>query len=210
MGFAPRLCLAKGGRVMDDARQDQSGAPRLSVVIPTYNERASIAPLIARLREVLADIAWEVIVVDDDSPDGTHEEVTRLAQDEPRVRCLRRVGRRGLSSAVIEGMLVANADAIAVMDADFQHDESKLPEMHARLIAEDADVVVGTRYSAGGGTGDWAEDRVRMSALANRRPDLTHGGSGQDGCKIACTSVYIVDIVYIVHIVYIEYIYIYT
>lgn len=167
MGFAPRSRPAKGGRVMDDARHDQSSAPRLSVVIPTYNERASIAPLIARLREVLADIVWEVIVVDDDSPDGTHEEVTRVAQGEPRVRCLRRVGRRGLSSAVIEGMLVANADVIAVMDADFQHDESKLPEMYARLIAEDADVVVGTRYSEGGGTGDWAEDRVRMSELAN-------------------------------------------
>lgn len=143
-------------------------APQLSIVIPTFNERANIAPLVKAVANALPDLAWEIIVVDDDSPDGTHEEVNRLAQSEPRVRCLRRVGRRGLSSAVIEGMLVANAEAIAVMDADFQHDETRLAVMYARLMGEGADVVVGTRYATGGGVGEWAKSRARMSALANR------------------------------------------
>lgn len=143
-------------------------APRLTLVIPTYNERANMEPLVASLREVLADIPWEIIVVDDDSPDGTYDAVTRIAQSEPRVRCLRRVGRRGLSSAVIEGMLAANASVIAVIDADFQHDETKLPEMYAQLISEDADVVVGTRYGDGGGVGEWAKSRTQMSLWANR------------------------------------------
>ncbi len=143
-------------------------APKLSIVIPTYNERANIAPLVESVAKALGDLAWEIIVVDDDSPDGTYDAVNRLAQDEPRLRCLRRVGRRGLSSAVIEGMLVANAEAIAVMDADFQHDETKLPEMYEALVSQGTDVVVGTRYSAGGGIGDWPEDRARMSALATR------------------------------------------
>ena len=143
-------------------------SPELSIVIPTLNERANIEPLVVRLSEVLRAIAWEIIVVDDDSPDGTHEEVTRLARAEPRLKCVRRVGRRGLSSAVIEVMLAARADVIAVMDADFQHDESKLPDMYDALIERDADVVVGTRYAEGGGVGDWAKGRARMSAWANR------------------------------------------
>ncbi|MEM7688488.1 MAG: glycosyltransferase family 2 protein [Pseudomonadota bacterium] len=142
-------------------------APRLSIIIPTLDERANIAPLVARLGEVLGDLSWEIIFVDDDSPDGTCEEVNRVAQSEPRVRCLRRVGRRGLSSAVIEGMLVANASVIAVMDADFQHDESKLPEMYRLLTDQRADVVVATRYGAGGSVGEWEQGRARMSALAN-------------------------------------------
>lgn len=142
-------------------------APKLSVVVPTFNERGNMEPLVESVREALQDIPWEIIVVDDDSPDGTYDEVTRIAQHEPRVRCLRRVGRKGLSSAVIEGMLVANAGIIAVMDADFQHDESKLPEMYALMTKENADVVVGTRYSEGGGIGDWGKSRAKMSALAN-------------------------------------------
>ena len=143
-------------------------APKLSLIVPTYNERANIAPLVDSVRNALADIAWEIVFVDDDSPDGTYDEVNRIAQGEPRVRCLRRVGRRGLSSAVIEGMLVANASVIAVMDADFQHDESKLPEMYSRLISEDADIVIGTRYGEGGSIGEWSKGRSQMSALANR------------------------------------------
>jgi len=143
-------------------------APKLSIVIPTLNERDNIAALVESIEKTLGDLSWEVIFVDDDSPDGTYDEVNRIAQTEPRVRCLRRVGRRGLSSAVIEGMLVANASAIAVMDADFQHDESKLPEMYRRLTEERADVVVASRYAKGGSVGDWKEDRAAMSQLANR------------------------------------------
>lgn len=143
-------------------------APRLSVIIPTYNEHQNMQPLIESVRDALGDIPWEVIVVDDDSPDGTYDEVNRIAQREPRVRCLRRVGRRGLSSAVIEGMLVANADIVAVMDADFQHDETKLPEMFDLLQSADADIVVASRYADGGGIGSWEEGRAKMSVLANR------------------------------------------
>lgn len=146
---------------------DDRCPPMLSVVIPTYNERENMQPLLACIRQTLRDVPWEVIVVDDDSPDGTHDEVNRIAQAEPRVRCLRRVGRRGLSSAVIEGMLVANADVVAVMDADFQHDETKLPEMFELIYSAGADIVVASRYSAGGSVGQWDEGRAKMSALAN-------------------------------------------
>lgn len=143
-------------------------APRLSVVIPTFNEFSNIAPLVEAVRGVLGDLPWEMIVVDDDSRDGTYDEVLRIAQTEPRLRCLRRIGRRGLSSAVTEGVLAANGDVIAVMDADFQHDETKLPVMYHRLLDEDADLVVGTRYAGDGGVGDWDATRARMSDLATR------------------------------------------
>ena len=149
-------------------RDTYAVAPALSVVIPTFNERANIEPLVAKVAQALGDLAWEIIFVDDDSPDGTYDEVNRVSQSEPRVRCLRRVGRRGLSSAVIEGMLVANASAIAVMDADFQHDETKLPEMLRLLTEGGADVVVATRYSDGGGVGEWDTTRAQLSVWANR------------------------------------------
>ncbi|WP_425228650.1 glycosyltransferase [Sphingomonas sp.] len=141
-------------------------APMLSVVVPTYNERANMAALVAAVRDALGDLSWEMLIVDDDSPDGTFDEVARLARDEPRVRCLRRVGRRGLASAVIEGALVANGDAVAVMDADFQHDETRLPAMYDMLMSTDSDLVVGTRYALGGGVGSWDQKRQRMSGLA--------------------------------------------
>ncbi|MFX6949404.1 glycosyltransferase, partial [Acinetobacter baumannii] len=88
-------------------------APALSLVVPSYNERANMAPLVDAVAKALGDIAWEIIIVDDDSPDRTWAEVDRLAAEEPRVRCLRRVGRRGLASAVIEGAMAANGRVIA-------------------------------------------------------------------------------------------------
>src|SRR4051794_30616089 len=84
-------------------------AGELTVVVPTYNERSNIEALLGRLDTALAGIAWEVIYVDDDSPDGTAAVVRRVARSDPRVRCLHRIGRRGLSSAVIEGMLASSA-----------------------------------------------------------------------------------------------------
>ena len=90
----------------------------LSVVIPTFNEAANVEPLIERLYNVLEGVNWEVIFVDDDSPDGTAAVLRTLAARYPRVRCLRRVGRRGLSSACVEGMLASTATYLAVMDAD--------------------------------------------------------------------------------------------
>ena len=122
-------------------------APELSVVIPTYKERANVAPLLEKLDTVLAGIAWEAIFVDDDSPDGTATAAKEIARTDPRVRCLRRVNRRGLAGACIEGMLFSSAPYVAVIDGDMQHDESLLPRMLKKLKAGDTDLAVGSRYS---------------------------------------------------------------
>lgn len=118
----------------------------LSIVIPTYEERENIPELLARLETALAGIAWEVILVDDDSPDGTWQVAKAVAARDPRVSCIRRVGRRGLAGAVVEGALASSAPFIAVMDADLQHDEALLPEMLRVLRAGSAEVAIGSRY----------------------------------------------------------------
>lgn len=123
---------------------------RLSVIIPCYNERPNVRPLIERLALALHGLAWEAIFVDDDSPDGTAGEVRSLARGDPRIRCLRRIGRRGLSSAVIEGALASSAEFIAVIDGDLQHDETLIPSMIGLLEQGTADLVVGSRYIEGG------------------------------------------------------------
>ncbi len=124
--------------------------PVLSVIVPCYNERPNVAPMIAKLDAALADIAWEAIYVDDNSPDGTAAEVRRIARQDPRVRCIRRIGRRGLASAVIEGALSSSADYVAVIDGDLQHDETRLPAMLAALQAGGCDVAVASRHVDGG------------------------------------------------------------
>lgn len=139
---------------------------RLSIVVPTFNESQNIKELLRRLEAVLGATGWEILFVDDDSPDGTASMIREIAHADLRVHCLQRVGRRGLSSACIEGMLSASAPAIAVMDADLQHDEAILPEMLSRLERHEADLVIGTRYALGGSTGDWDESRKAMSRLA--------------------------------------------
>src|SRR3984893_4292114 len=107
-----------------------SAAPlELAIVIPTLNERDNVPLIVERLNRVLAGIAWEVIFVDDDSPDGTADVVRALARRQGNIRCLQRIGRRGLSSACIDGILASAAPYAAVMDGDLQHDESLLPEM---------------------------------------------------------------------------------
>ncbi len=123
-------------------------APELTVVIPTFNEQANIAILVGRLRGALAGIEWEVIFVDDDSPDGTAAVAKTIGESDGRVRCIRRVGRRGLAGACIEGMLASNARYVATMDADLQHDEMMLGEMLRRLRSEDHDVIIASRYFA--------------------------------------------------------------
>ncbi|CAD6542223.1 Undecaprenyl-phosphate 4-deoxy-4-formamido-L-arabinose transferase [Paraburkholderia sabiae] len=121
-------------------------APELSIIVPTYNEKANVGELVRRLDRVLADIRWEVIFVDDNSPDKTFETVKQLAHGDARVRCIHRIGRRGLSGACIEGILSSAAPTVAVMDADLQHDESILPKMY-QAIRDGADLVIGTRYA---------------------------------------------------------------
>jgi dolichol-phosphate mannosyltransferase len=140
----------------------------LSVVIPTYKERQNVAPLVASLEAALHGINWEVIFVDDHSPDHTADAIRELALTNPHVRILERIGRRGLSSACIEGMMASPAPCLAVMDADMQHDETILPEMLRLLQSSKLDMVVGSRRTAGGSMGEFAEKRVRLSDLGSR------------------------------------------
>jgi dolichol-phosphate mannosyltransferase len=126
------------------------GVADLTVVVPCYNERPNVAPLVAALDAALAGIAWEVVFVDDDSPDGTAAEARRLGRLDQRVRCIRRIGRRGLSSAVVEGALASSALFVAVMDGDLQHDETRLPVMLAALRSGQYDLAVASRHVAGG------------------------------------------------------------
>jgi dolichol-phosphate mannosyltransferase len=138
----------------------------LAVIIPTYNERANVLLLIDKLKTVLSGIRWEAVVVDDNSPDETWKVVLAAAQNDPGIRLIRRVGRKGLSSACIEGMLSTAAPVMAVIDADLQHDETLLPQMLGRLTHEAMDVVVGSRYIDGGGMDGWPASRVMLSRLA--------------------------------------------
>lgn len=126
------------------------GTPLLSVIVPCFNERPNVAPMIAKLGAALGGIDWEVIYVDDNSPDGTSQEVRRIAQQDVRVRCIRRIGRRGLASAVIEGALSSSADYVAVIDGDLQHDETRLPVMLSALQTGEYDLAVASRHVEGG------------------------------------------------------------
>lgn len=139
---------------------------RLSIVVPTFNESKNVQELLRRIEATLGARGWEIIFVDDDSPDGTATAVREIARADPRVRALQRVGRRGLSSACIEGMLATSAPTIAVMDADLQHDETVLPRMLAEIEQGGADVVVGTRYASGGSTDGLNDSRKALSRLA--------------------------------------------
>jgi dolichol-phosphate mannosyltransferase len=145
-----------------------TAAAELAIVVPTYKESGNIAELVRRLDACLTGIAWEVVFVDDDSPDGTAEVVKAIAAGDRRVRCIHRIGRRGLASACVEGVLSTAAPLVAVMDADLQHDERVLPDMVRALRDQDADIVVGSRYVDGGGVGDWAENRIAISQFATR------------------------------------------
>ncbi|HEX4302081.1 MAG TPA: glycosyltransferase family 2 protein [Rhizomicrobium sp.] len=139
----------------------------LSVVLPTFKERGNVAELVRRLDIALAGIGWEAIFVDDNSPDGTAETAKAIAARDPRVRCLKRVGRRGLAGACIEGILSSSAPFVAVMDADLQHDESVLMRMLEKLRAGDVDLVAASRYVEGG-SAEGLSDKTRgaLSSLA--------------------------------------------
>jgi dolichol-phosphate mannosyltransferase len=138
----------------------------LSVIIPTFNEAPNVAEIVRRLDRTLKNIAWEAIFVDDNSPDGTAAAVKQVAADDRRVRCLKRLGRRGLAGACIEGMLASSAPYVAVMDADLQHDETILPNMLRVLQSGSADLVVGSRYAPGGSAESFAPGRSKLSRTA--------------------------------------------
>jgi dolichol-phosphate mannosyltransferase len=147
----------------DAAGSDVRPAPELTIVVPTFSERGNVAILVDRLRDGLIGIAWEVIFVDDNSPDGTAAAVLAIAEHDQRVRCIRRIGRRGLSGACLEGMLSSQARYVAVMDADLQHDESLLVPMLDRIRMGDTDLVIASRYAAGGSADSLTAGRARIS-----------------------------------------------
>lgn len=151
-------------------------SPELCVVVPVLNERDNVGPLVDAVRRVLDGIAWEIMFVDDDSSDGTREMIAAIARTEPRVRMIHRVGRRGLSSAFIEGAQASFAPYVAAMDGDMQHDEALLPRMLASLkdtpAGQGAEIAIGSRYVPGGGIGEWDAKRAGMSTLATRLGQL--------------------------------------
>lgn len=124
--------------------------PEVTIVVPTLEERENLGPLVRALARVLQDWDYEVLFVDDDSTDGTAAAARAMAQEDPRVRILQRIGRRGLASAVVEGMLASSSPYLAVMDGDLQHDESILPAMLAKLRQAPLELVVATRVTEGG------------------------------------------------------------
>jgi dolichol-phosphate mannosyltransferase len=142
--------------------------PIVSVVVPTFNERDNVTTLYQRLAAAFKDVPWEVVFVDDNSPDGTWQVVRELSRNDPRVRCIRRIGRRGLSGACIEGILAASAPFAAVIDADLQHDETQLPKMLQLLRDGAAELVIGSRYIAGGSAASFDKGRAGASAFATR------------------------------------------
>jgi dolichol-phosphate mannosyltransferase len=146
--------------------QQAASLPELSVVVPTFNERDNVTTLLRRLEAALQGVAWEVIFVDDNSPDGTWDVVRALARQDGRVRCIRRIGRRGLSGACIEGILASSAPYAAVLDADLQHDETRLPAMLALARSGEAELVIGSRYIEGGSADSFDRQRAGASAFA--------------------------------------------
>src|ERR1700730_477013 len=140
--------------------------PQPSVIVPTFNERDNVTTLFRRLEKTLAGTAWAAIFVDDNPPDGTWDVVRSLARQHLRVRCVRRIGRRGLSGACIEGILASSAPCVAVIDADLQHDETQLPKMLALLQGGEGDLVVGSRYIEGGSADSFDKQRAGASQLA--------------------------------------------
>jgi dolichol-phosphate mannosyltransferase len=146
--------------------------PSLTVIVPTYCEVGNVDPMIEALDAALASIRWEVIFVDDDSPDGTANRVRQRGEYDSRVRAVRRIGRRGLAGAVIEGMLASAGKVVAVIDGDLQHDERLLPLMFAE-IKSGADLVIGSRYTdAGHASSGFSKIRQQSSMFATRLANM--------------------------------------
>jgi dolichol-phosphate mannosyltransferase len=141
---------------------------QLAIVLPTFNERSNLRSLVDRLDSALGGIGWEAIVVDDNSADGTADEARAISLEDPRVRVIQRIGRRGLASAAIEGMCATAAPVVAVMDADHQHDPALLPQMLGAVQSGDYDLAYASRFADGASTEAWGRpDRVKASGFAN-------------------------------------------
>ena len=145
-----------------------TGALELAIVMPTLNEVGNIAPMVARLEAALGPVGWEAVFVDDNSADGTAEEARRIGREDPRIRVIQRIGRRGLASAAIEGMCATAAPYVAVMDADHQHDPALLVEMLAAVKEGEADLAYASRFAVGGNAdGLSSKGREQGSRIAN-------------------------------------------
>lgn len=172
------------GTTRATSAEDGATTPDITIVVPTFNEVDNVPLLVARLEEVLSGRNWEVVFVDDDSPDGTANAVRAIARRNAKVRLIHRIGRRGLSSACVEGILSSSSPIFAVMDADLQHDDSKLSPMLERLVEDDLDIVVGSRYVEGGDTAGLNSYRLKISRLGTKlaqrllKADLTDPMSG--------------------------------
>jgi dolichol-phosphate mannosyltransferase len=140
-------------------------APTLSIVVPTYREFANIPVLFERIKTALDGLPWEMIVVDDDSPDGTADVAFALASADNRMRCLRRVNRSGLAGAVVEGWMSSSADFVAVIDGDLQHDETILPDMYRALAEGKGNLAIGTRVGIEAKTDGLSPARQKLSDL---------------------------------------------
>ena len=140
----------------------------LSIIIPTYNEAENIKPFILAIKKALAGYKnYEIIFVDDNSLDKTYDVVKKLSKTYKNVRCLRRIRRRGLASAVIEGSLSSSADLLLVMDADLQHDEKKIPKMLEIQKKYNLDVVIGSRFLNKSYSLGLSKNRNYISKFAN-------------------------------------------
>lgn len=175
-----RLRPASGSRGSYPATAPLRPAPVLSIVIPTFNESFNVPIVIERVAAALAGVDWEIIFVDDDSPDSTSAVAKGLGERDGRVRCIRRVGRRGLAGACIEGVLSSQARYVAVMDADLQHDERLLPRMLKLLEQDKADLVIASRYVSGGATTGLSSSRRSISRVATRWAQQLMGITVQD------------------------------
>ena len=136
--------------------------PSLSIVIPTYNEKDNISKILEKLKKALKDITYEIIFVDDNSPDETSREIKFFMKKSSNIRLIHRIGRRGLSGAVIEGFFAANAELVAVMDCDLQHDETKLSDMMDLFSKSTSlDIVIASRFTEEGEISDIAFSKIR-------------------------------------------------
>lgn len=136
----------------------------ISIIIPTYNEAKSIGILVGQIARILNNEDFEIVVVDDDSPDGTWKIVEQLPAD-LHARVVRRHGSRDLSKAVVEGFAAARGEILGVMDADLSHPPELIPAMLSVLRADEADMVVASRLVPGGGTEDWPASRKLTSRI---------------------------------------------
>jgi dolichol-phosphate mannosyltransferase len=163
--YSPKAALASDFVSID--RIEPQKPEKLALAIPTLREAENLPVLLSRVRAALdsSGIDYEVPIVDDDSHDGTEEIVTKISQEDPRVRLVVRKGERGLSGAILHGWRNTDASILGVMDADLQHPPELLPKLVAS-IQRGTDLAIGSRYTEGGDTGDWNIVRRLLSAAA--------------------------------------------